>query len=62
MKTIKIINSDEKFQKKRIVDVNAELSVLIRRIELNYGISFEEARNSVNIALQNLSLKLCEIS
>lgn len=45
----------KKFQKKIIVDVNEEISALIRKIELNYGISPDEAINSVNISIKNLS-------
>jgi hypothetical protein len=52
---MKTIETSKKFQKKIIVDVDDELSALVRRIELNYGISLEEAINSVSISVKNLS-------
>ena len=52
---MKTIEPSKKFQKKIIVDVDEEISALIRKIELNYGISPEEAINSVSISIKNLS-------
>jgi len=52
---MKPLEPSKKFQKRIIVDVNEEISALIRKIELNYGISPEEAINSVNISIKNLS-------
>jgi len=52
---MKAINTiDDRFQKKIIADVNDEIAVLVRRIELNFGLSFEEARKSVFLAIKNL--------
>ncbi len=44
----------DRFQKKIIADVNDEISILVRRIELNFGLSFDEARKSVFLAIKNL--------
>jgi hypothetical protein len=52
---MKLPDSGKKFQKKIIVDVGEEISALIRKIELNYGISSDEAINSVNISIKNLN-------
>jgi hypothetical protein len=48
------IISENSFQKKIVVNVDEELFLLIRRIELNYGLSWKEARNSVSIAIKKL--------
>jgi hypothetical protein len=53
---VKTINSSQKFQKKTLVNVDEELFFLIKKIELNYGLSWDEARNSVNISIKNLSV------
>lgn len=55
---MKIIESCDKFQKKRIVDVTDEISMLIRRIELNYGLSLEEALISINLTIKNMNSKV----
>jgi len=47
-------NTQNQFQKNIIADVNSEISVLVRRIELNFGLSFDEARKSVFLAIKNL--------
>jgi len=49
-----MISSEKNFQKKIIVNLDQEIYLLIRRIELNYGLSFKEARNSVSIAVKKL--------
>jgi len=51
---MKPLEPSKKFQKKIVVDVEEEISALIRKIELNYGISSEEAINSVNVSIKNL--------
>ncbi len=51
---MKIIDSDKRFQKKIIVNVDEEIFLLVRRIELNYGLSWEDARNSVGLAIKKL--------
>ncbi len=53
---MKTINSSQKFQKKTLVNVDEELFFLIKKIELNYGLSWDEARNSVNISIKNLNV------
>ena len=45
---------DNRFEKKIIADVNDEIAVLVRRIELNFGLSFDEARKSIFLAIKNL--------
>ncbi|MEK6859535.1 MAG: hypothetical protein AABX54_01845 [Nanoarchaeota archaeon] len=45
----------QKFEKQRIVNVNEEISALVRKIELNYGISLDEALDSINLAIKNMS-------
>ena len=51
---MKPLDPSKKFQKKLIVDVDEEISALIRKIELNYGISADEAINSVSVSIKNL--------
>ncbi|MBS3078513.1 hypothetical protein J4218_00150 [Candidatus Pacearchaeota archaeon] len=46
--------TQDRFQKKILADVNEEISILVRRIELNFGLSFDEARKSVFLAIKNL--------
>ena len=51
---MKIISQQKEFQKRLIADVNEELSILIRRVQLNFGLTYEEAFRSVTISLKNI--------
>ncbi|MFA5855780.1 MAG: hypothetical protein WC867_00340 [Candidatus Pacearchaeota archaeon] len=57
MTSEKTYNSGYNMQKKIIAEVDDEISTLIRRVELNYGLTYEEARNSINLAIKNLEAK-----
>lgn len=57
---MKTTNTNQKFQKKTLVNVDEELFLLIKKIELNYGLSWDEARNSVNLSMKNLNVMIDE--